>query len=67
MAKRRPGETKQGVRDLNHLKGRPGLKLEAPPKSAQVCKHTATREVYASGDTYCPDCGQMWDWHGQPW
>lgn len=57
--------TKQGVRDLNHLKGPKGKKLDMPP-SHQMCKHPE-RIRHFSGDTQCKDCGVMWDWNGNPY
>ena len=59
--------TKQGVRDLNHLKGKPrGKVLEAPPSQAVQCPHRAPRVRYELGVNwvYCDDCQT---YVGEPW
>ncbi len=58
--------TKQGVRDLNDLKGKSrGRRVDAPP-SGLMCKHVRTRKE-GHGDTVCMDCDASWDWQGMPY
>ncbi len=54
--------TKQGVRDLNHLKGLSvGRKLEEPPVPV-ACKHRNTRTIgYPYEWIRCEDCGASWE------
>lgn len=64
------GLTKQGVRNLDALPAKPaGKRLEAPPLQSQVCRHPMDRvgRIWVNGDTYCRDCGQIWDWNGLPY
>lgn len=59
--------TRQGVRDLDHLKGKPrGKVLEHPPQEAMQCPHKVTRIRYAAGMNwvYCDDCRCF---VGEPW
>lgn len=60
--------TKQGVRDLSHIKAKSvGRKLEMPPVT-QMCDHPAdsVRETVSLGEYVysCGDCGHSWthDW-----
>jgi hypothetical protein len=47
--------TRQGVRDLSHIKGKSvGRKLELPPEQ-DTCKHLHVCE-YGSGWIRCEDC-----------
>lgn len=51
--------TKQGVRDLNHLKGKStGVKLPEPPITIS-CMHRNHKTVYENGwyGEVCDDCG----------
>lgn len=53
--------TKQGVRDLNHLKGKSvGKKLPMPP-AHQMCKHPYSfrHEDQMSGIITCWGCGEV--------
>lgn len=59
--------TRQGVRDLDHLKGKPrGKVLEHPPPEAIVCKHRTKRIRYLEGMNWvwCEDCRNF---VGDPW
>ncbi len=59
--------TKQGVRDLNHLKGKPrGKVLEPPPSEAVQCSHKVTRVRFWAGMNwvFCDDCQS---YVGEPW
>ena len=60
--------TRQGVRDLNSLAGKPNTKkLSDLPKEGQ-CPHPANaKRLLPSGDTKCEACGQMWDWYADPY
>jgi len=61
--------TRQGVRDLNHLKGRSlGIRLSAPPQDAMTCQHPVQAIEYdsMSGITHCRRCMQMWDFDMKP-
>ncbi len=58
--------TKQGVRDLSDLKGKPaGVKLEEPPIPIK-CKHRNMRTRFSCGMywMYCDDCNV---YVGEPW
>ncbi len=71
MAKKKqtPGMTRQGVKDLNYIKGKPvGIRLPMPPEEGLNCPHptTAIREDAMSGVTTCTKCGQAWDFDGHP-
>lgn len=62
--------TKQGVRDLNHLPSKKPVRLPEPPKVVRdaFCRHPHSEiREYASGDSYCRLCGQVWDWNGEPY
>jgi hypothetical protein len=71
MSKRRhqTNLTRQGVPDLNHLKGKSrGIRLELPPDMrTQVCEHPigSVHEVGSDGDTQCALCSQRWDFDGR--
>lgn len=61
--------TKQGVRDLNYIKGKPaGIRLTMPPQDSVVCQHPHEAIEYdsMSGCTHCRRCKQMWDFDGKP-
>lgn len=64
MAKREK-LTKQGVRDLNHIKGKSvEMKLEEPPIPVD-CKHRNKREVtiYSIAYVICNDCDEtLYEW-----
>lgn len=62
----RKGFTKQGVRDLNHIKGPPkGVQLERPPVPV-ACSHRNQKEVGISGYwTRCLDCDMTWSYDEQ--
>lgn len=52
--------TKQGVRDLSHLKGKSvGRRLEAPPVPV-ACRHKNTRVLDSYGVSFliCEDCDE---------
>lgn len=59
--------TKQGVRDLNHIKGPPqGVRLESPPVPV-ACSHRNQKEVGITGDwTRCLDCDMTWSYDESP-
>lgn len=53
--------TKQGVRNLNHIKGKSvGVKLSPVPQSQEACKHKLKQNLY--GDNTCLDCGECFEW-----
>jgi hypothetical protein len=57
--------TKQGIRDLDALPSKPtGRKLDEPPNDA-FCNHSSKKDYH--GDMLCSDCGQMWDFDGNPY
>lgn len=57
------GTTRQGVRDLSHLKGKSvGRKVELPPDT--ICDHKRMSSQDQFGNTRCLMCGQCWDWDG---
>lgn len=64
MKKNTYGVTKQGVRDLSHLKGKSvGRVVELPPDTTLSCKHRPSgQDMY--GNTRCLKCGATWDWDG---
>ena len=48
--------TKQGVLDLNHLRGKSrGRKIELPETMLEPCKHRDTEEY--RGELHCIECG----------
>ena len=52
--------TKQGVRDLSHIKAKPkGVTLAEPPIVVD-CKHRTRKTVYSSGLYWvkCEECGE---------
>ncbi len=56
-----PKLTKQGVRDLSHLKGKSaGVKVEFTGPVVAACKHRRTRQLL-NGSAYCEDCGERLD------
>ena len=57
MKKNKNGFTKQGVRDLSHIKGNSiGRRLEMPPDmESQGCNHPSIR-VDGDGDKFCTKC-----------
>lgn len=58
-------KTKQGVRDLSHLKGKSvGIKLEMPP-SEQMCDHRRRSPQDTYGTVRCLDCPTCWDYEGR--
>jgi hypothetical protein len=53
--------TKQGVRDLNHLKGKSrGIRLEEPP-IVIMCKHRHKVEKNFGGhlEVHCAECNEQ--------
>jgi hypothetical protein len=53
--------TRQGVRDLNHIKGKSlGIRLLMPPIIEGFCDHPNGRED-GYGVFFCRDCGYMHD------
>jgi hypothetical protein len=55
--------TRQGVRDLDALYGKPKpAKIFDVPQN-QLCDHSRTKRI-GNGDTMCLACGTMWDWDG---
>lgn len=63
--------TKQGVRDLNHLKGKSvGKKLTMPPRQSLNCNHKdeGGRSTIVQGDEatfhfdQCRQCGEIFYW-----
>jgi hypothetical protein len=50
--------TKQGVRDLSHLKVPRGLKLDLPPPEALICAHRAI--IKSEDGKECRVCGMFW-------
>jgi len=62
--------TRQGVRDLSHIKGKSvGKKLDLPPDDHMNCEHTHTRTMehaLAGRLTVCTRCKCMWDEEGIP-
>lgn len=61
MSKKNNGFTRQGVRDLNHIKSvSVGVRMELPPEEeVGPCKHKRTKMSY--GDKECLDCGIIFD------
>lgn len=60
--------TKQGVRDLNHLKAPQRPKAILPPKQDPIgyrCRHPYKTELGHSGAFFCRDCGETWDFDGR--
>ena len=60
--------TRQGVKDLNHLKGTPrGIRLSLPPTEADLCQHPVEAIEYdsLSGISKCK-CGRHFDFDGNP-
>lgn len=56
--------TRQGVRDLSHIKGKStGKKLEMPPDTF-MCNHKNKSVPDRFGNVTCLDCGLMWDHRG---
>jgi hypothetical protein len=63
------GYTRQGVRDLNYIKGKPaGVRLESPPHEGLNCEHPSAgiRYDHLSGCTSCGKCKNSWDFDGKP-
>ena len=61
--------TKQGVRDLNHLKGKSvGIRLAIPPQDNMMCEHPVEAIEYDhhSGISHCCRCKKMFDFDGKP-
>jgi len=55
--------TRQGVRDLNTIKGKSvGKKLTLPPPGVIPCLHLK-KNLFAheDGATECGSCGQVWE------
>jgi hypothetical protein len=52
--------TKQGVRDLNHLKAPPGLKLDLPPPGSLICSHPKRAIRKTEEGKECFICGTEW-------
>lgn len=53
--------TRQGVRDLNHIKGNSrGKKLEMPPQEF-MCKHPKIRSIDNGYFEVCDDCGESFE------
>jgi hypothetical protein len=56
-------KTKQGVLDLNYIKGKPrGIRLEMPPEQTG-CAHTKV-SIEQGSAFQCTKCRRMWDWEG---
>lgn len=61
--------TRQGVRDLNHIKGASkGVRLTMPPQDSMACTHPDEAIDYdsMSGCTHCRRCKSYWDFDGKP-
>jgi hypothetical protein len=61
--------TRQGVRDLNHLKGpSTGIRLPMPPQFEVSCSHPNAAIEYdnQTGCSHCRRCSQYWDFDGKP-
>ena len=57
------GFTRQGVRSLDHIKGKPrGIRLELPPEQEE-CQHTKV-SIEAGFAKQCTKCKRVWDWEG---
>lgn len=63
--------TKQGVRDLNHIRGFsnsrkvdiPGIHTPIRSSNPVTCEHPIKKTDHITGETYCPDCHTWWDWN----
>ena len=56
------GTTRQGVRDLSHIKSHSvGKKIELPESMALSCKHERRKPAFNGFVTQCRDCGETWD------
>jgi hypothetical protein len=61
--------TRQGVRNLDHIKGpSTGRRLPLPPDTTKVCLHprNALRQSMETGLSICGRCGQVLDDYGDP-
>lgn len=67
--KKSSGMTRQGVKDLNYIKGKSvGIRLSAPPGEGLNCEHDGSiQEDAMSGCTHCTQCKQHWDFDGRPY
>jgi hypothetical protein len=55
--------TRQGVRDLNTIQGKPrGITLNFPPPGSLICSHPKRKLIaHEDGSTECDSCGIVWE------
>ena len=68
MKKNHSGMTRQGVRNLDYIKGPSlGRKYEPPPSAGMQCNHFGlVREIDShNGISQCGGCKAIFDWDGR--
>jgi len=57
-------KTKQGIRDLNHIKSKPNKKMPFIPEGVMECKKHAWQEIGDGFYSQCKHCAMTLDYDG---